>query len=412
MEPIIEVKNLSKKYFIGHESTVAGYHTLRDTLTDFVRRPFSFLNGQGREEFWALQDINFSVRPGEAVGIIGHNGAGKTTLLKILAKITSPTGGEVSLRGRVSSMLEVGTGFHPELTGRENIYLNGAMLGMTKKEIDEKFSDIIEFAGVEKFLDTPLKRFSSGMNLRLAFAVAAHLEPEILLIDEVLAVGDAEFQRRSLTKMDEITRRQGRTVIFVSHNLTAVANLCSRCLVIREGRIIFDGNPQEAIHLYTKQALLDFKNEWRGEIGDEDVKLVHAWVRSLDPTGHFHTAAPIEVSGELEILKPVNNLIFGFNLHSEFGYELAYVLYDDDKDSISQTIAPGRLKKRFIIPANTLTHGVYKIEFDVGIHMTKKIAKQELIFSLDNIDGLGRRFPVTSHKGITSLFRPLWTVKD
>ncbi|MCG2694740.1 ABC transporter ATP-binding protein, partial [Candidatus Parcubacteria bacterium] len=225
MEPIIEIKNISKKYNITHQQ--GGYVALRDILTDIAKHPFKFLKSktkkiigkETKEEFWALKDINFTVEKGEAVGIIGANGAGKSTLLKILSKITPPTTGQIEYKGKMSSLLEVGTGFHPELTGRENIFLNGAILGMSKKEIVEKFDAIVEFAGIGKFLDTPVKRYSSGMYVRLAFSVAAHMEPDILVVDEVLAVGDAEFQKKCLGKMDEVTKQAGRTILFVSHNM-------------------------------------------------------------------------------------------------------------------------------------------------------------------------------------------------
>jgi lipopolysaccharide transport system ATP-binding protein len=238
---VIEVENLSKKYTIHHQ-TQGRYLTLRDTLVDrfstlsrrliqrfsssTVQQLHSFTSQNNplspKEEFWALRDVSFSIKQGERVGIIGRNGAGKSTLLKLLSRITVPTEGRIRLRGRVGSLLEVGTGFHPELTGRENIYLNGAILGMSKAEIKRKFDEIVEFSEVEKFLDTPVKRYSSGMQVRLAFAVAAHLEPEILLVDEVLAVGDAQFQKKCLGKMEDVSSREGRTVLFVSHNMNAV----------------------------------------------------------------------------------------------------------------------------------------------------------------------------------------------
>lgn len=239
---IIEVKNLSKKFTLSHNRLP--YETFRDTVTDLVKKPFRMLKGQKqskKEEFWALKDINFQIQKGEAIGLIGPNGSGKSTLLKLLSQITAPTTGEITLHGKVASLLEVGTGFHPELTGRENIFLNGAILGMTKKEIAKKFNEIAKFSGVEKFLDTPIKRYSSGMNVRLAFSVAAHMEPDILIVDEVLAVGDAEFQKKCLGKMGEVTREVGRTVILVSHNMEAIKKLCTRCILLKEGRLeIFD----------------------------------------------------------------------------------------------------------------------------------------------------------------------------
>ncbi len=251
MKPIIEVKNLSKEYVISHNTQP--YYTLRDSLTNFIKKPLNFLfkNKSSKEKFMALNDVNFSVMPGEVIGIIGRNGAGKSTLLKILSQITPPTSGSIHLRGRVASLLEVGTGFHPELTGRENIFLNGAILGMTQREIKNKFNEIVEFAGIEKFLDTPVKRYSSGMYVRLAFSVAAHLEPEILIIDEVLAVGDAEFQKKCLGKMGEISKQNGRTVLFVSHNLEAIKKLCTRCILLNNGKKEFEGETGKTLLAYS-----------------------------------------------------------------------------------------------------------------------------------------------------------------
>jgi lipopolysaccharide transport system ATP-binding protein len=261
-DAVITVENLSKRYLIGHTSGGDGpysYTALRDILgreaRNFVRKAADLFRGrqvvQGDEveEFWALKDVSLEIKQGEAVGIIGRNGAGKTTLLKILSRVTEPTEGRVLLRGRVASLLEVGTGFHPELTGRENIFLNGAILGMTQREIRKKFDEIVAFAGVERFLDTPVKRYSSGMYVRLAFAVAAHLEPEILVVDEVLAVGDAEFQKKCLGKMGEVARG-GRTVVFVSHNMAAMKSLTTRGFVLDAGRSVFSGTTEQAIQHY------------------------------------------------------------------------------------------------------------------------------------------------------------------
>ena len=250
----IRIENLGKRYKIGARQE--SYRTLRETLTGFFTYPFrrrrQAAHGSHRskgEDFWALKDISLEIKTGEVVGIIGRNGAGKTTLLKILSRITEPTVGQAEIYGRVGSLLEVGTGFHPELTGRENIYLNGAILGMRKAEIDRKFDDIVAFAEVDKFLDTPVKRYSSGMYIRLAFGVAANLEPDILLVDEVLAVGDAAFQKKCLGKMDEVAKG-GRTVLFVSHNMEAVLNLCGNCFVLNDGALVFQGPTEEALKFY------------------------------------------------------------------------------------------------------------------------------------------------------------------
>jgi lipopolysaccharide transport system ATP-binding protein len=262
MSTVIRVENLGKKYIIRHQQQ-GNYQTLREVMSNKtrnlgkrVRRPFAKDTEAAptREEFWALKDVSFEVKQGDRLGIIGRNGAGKSTLLKILSRITEPTTGRVAIKGRVASLLEVGTGFHPELTGRENIYLNGAILGMSKAEIKKKFDEIVDFAEVEKFLDTPVKRYSSGMYVRLAFAVAAHLEPEILIVDEVLAVGDAQFQKKCLGKMDEVGK-EGRTVIFVSHNMTAIKALCNKGILLANGSIEFNGDIENCVKQYLAESL-------------------------------------------------------------------------------------------------------------------------------------------------------------
>lgn len=258
MSSVIAVENLSKKYIIGHQKRER-YTALRDVLADGAKRftnklihPFAApVNDPTHEEFWALKDVSFDIQQGDRVGIIGRNGAGKSTLLKILSRITEPTSGKVSIKGRVASLLEVGTGFHPELTGRENIFLNGAILGMSKMEIKSKFDEIVAFAEVEKFLDTPVKRYSSGMYVRLAFAVAAHLEPEILIVDEVLAVGDAQFQKKCLGKMQDVST-QGRTILFVSHSMAAIRNLCTRAIFLDNGRVRSIGETEAVIAEYLR----------------------------------------------------------------------------------------------------------------------------------------------------------------
>ncbi|HEY9248391.1 MAG TPA: ABC transporter ATP-binding protein [Rariglobus sp.] len=254
--PVISVKSLSKQYVLNHE---ASHDTLRDQLANSARNLLRTLGGRNTsqasapEEFWALKDIGFDIAPGEVVGVVGGNGAGKSTLLKILSRITEPTRGSVTLRGRVASLLEVGTGFHPELSGRENIFLNGAILGMSRVEIRRKFDEIVAFAEVERFLDTPVKRYSSGMYVRLAFAVAAHLEPEILIVDEVLAVGDQQFQNKCIGKMQSIARNSGRTVLFVSHNMSAVLSLCGRALLLEQGRLMLDGPAGDVVTRYMQR---------------------------------------------------------------------------------------------------------------------------------------------------------------
>lgn len=260
MSTIISVENLGKKYTLHHQQRES-YTALRDVISNGVAafgrkllHPFSTFRSQvpEQEDFWALKDVSFEVKQGDRIGIIGRNGAGKSTLLKILSRITEPTTGRVKIKGRVASLLEVGTGFHPELTGRENIFLNGAILGMGRAEIKKKFDEIVDFAEIEKFLDTPVKRYSSGMYVRLAFAVAAHLEPEILVVDEVLAVGDAQFQKKCLGKMEDVSNKEGRTVLFVSHNMGAVRKLCDSCMVLSSGALEYRGDVDGAIAIYLK----------------------------------------------------------------------------------------------------------------------------------------------------------------
>ncbi|MDD4412698.1 MAG: polysaccharide ABC transporter ATP-binding protein [Patescibacteria group bacterium] len=267
MSPIIEVKNLAKRYLIRHEH--GDYITLRDKVAHPIKALKTKVSKP--EEFWALNDVSFNVEEGEMLGIIGHNGAGKSTLLKILSRITPPTKGEAKLRGRVSSLLEVGTGFHPELSGRENIFLSGIILGMTRLEVAKKFDEIVEFSGVEKFLDTPVKYYSSGMSVRLGFAVAANLDSEVLIIDEVLAVGDAEFQEKCLGKMSEVTARQGRTILFVSHNMSAIKSLCNKCICLKDGKDVFYGDVQKVVSDYLSmsngEGLVNILNRDRGYQG-------------------------------------------------------------------------------------------------------------------------------------------------
>jgi len=321
-EVAIAVENLSKQYFI--KRTLGGegrsrYTALRDVmgheLLHIVRKGIAIARGRNArrdgefEEFWALKDVNFEVRRGEVLGIIGRNGAGKSTLLKILSRITEPTKGRIQLRGRVGSLLEVGTGFHPELTGRENIFLNGAILGMTRREITKQFDEIVEFAGVEQFLETPVKHYSSGMYTRLAFAVAAHLEPDILVVDEVLAVGDAQFQQKCLGKMDELSRREGRTVLFVSHNMGVIQKLCQTSILLDRGSIRQYGSTDTVIRDYLSQGTLNrdrvvrLENLPRPHFGGNEFRLIAVeWLCDL-PLRHgeevkarilFQTRAPVE----------------------------------------------------------------------------------------------------------------------
>lgn len=399
---VIQVEQLGKRYRLG-AGGAGGLASIRRFLGARVA---------GADQLWALRGVDFDIQAGQVVGILGRNGAGKSTLLKILSRITEPTEGCATLRGRVASLLEVGTGFHPELTGRENVYLNGAILGMSGREVKSKFDAIVDFSGVERFLQTPVKRYSSGMKMRLAFAVAAHLEPEILVVDEVLAVGDAAFQKKCMGKMKDVAG-QGRTVLLVSHNLAAISSLCDRGLVLEGGRLAFDGGAREAVRYYTAGDIEGLeRTRWAGQAGDEDVKLLATWVRPTEEGGALDTGGELEIGLEFQTGRPIEGLICGLTLHSEFEGELAYVLYDDAQPAPAQRVEPGRHIKRFILPANTLAAGRYRIEFDLGIHMVRRIIRKEgsLLAAMENISGVGRRFVLPPGPGRTSLFRPAWRV--
>lgn len=369
--PMIEIKGLSKSYRLGE--------TIRhDTLRDAVSHGFRSLLGWSKaglkpragevQDFWALKDVSFDVHEGEVVGIIGRNGAGKSTLLKILSRITDPTEGEVRLHGRIASLLEVGTGFHPELTGRENIYLNGTILGMSRSEIAAKFSQIVEFAEIEKFLDTPVKRYSSGMYVRLAFAVAAHLEPEILVVDEVLAVGDAQFQKKCLGKMKDVSKL-GRTVLFVSHNMAAVAELCGRCILLEKGEVAATGDPKSTIGNYLSSKLA-------GSDGDVDLTLpsmrknsfensLFKWTRlkvinsNNDTTSSIRLGEPFELHLTGTAKEPVEDLLVGLGVMSEMGFVLFNSHYEDDRHS--QRCASGEMIFRVRFAPNIFGPGSYMI---------------------------------------------------
>ena len=330
-DAIITVENLSKKYLVGHQSggrSRSNYTALRDVIGREIRnvarktvdavRGRQVVQGDEVEEFWALKDVSFEVKQGEVLGIIGRNGAGKSTLLKILSRITEPTEGRVVLRGRVASLLEVGTGFHPELTGRENIFLNGAILGMTRREIQKKFDEIVAFAEVEKFLDTPVKRFSSGMYVRLAFAVAAHLEPEILVVDEVLAVGDTEFQKKCLGKMDEVSRQEGRTVLFVSHNLAAVAEMADRALLLDTGSVAVDSSVAEALSTYLSKGArkATYIRPFDRQISSPHIARVE--ILTSDPNAVHRFGEPLEIKFWIRHPRPMLHGCFCFQIFNQF----------------------------------------------------------------------------------------------
>jgi len=324
---------------------------------------------------WALRNISFEVKVGEVVGIIGVNGAGKSTLLKILSRITPPTTGKVTIRGKVSSLLEVGTGFHPELTGRENVYMNGTILGMRKKEIDKKFDEIVDFSGVEKFLDTPVKRYSSGMRVRLAFAVAAHLEPEILLIDEVLAVGDAQFQKKCLNKMEAVSQ-QGRTVLFVSHNMPSITRLCPRTILLNAGGVLADGPSHEIVNAYLHhEKSSKAEREWHELVsapGDDVVRLCAMRVKTEDGnvSETFDICQPVGIEMEYEILKPRDGLLIDFHIVNEEGIEL-FQSYQTDAITQMGPLKPGRYVSTAWIPGNLLREGVFFVSLRIKSHWSE-----------------------------------------
>ena len=325
--PVISVENLSKRYLVGHREergSAYRYTALRDVLGREMRnmarkaadviRGRQVVQGDSVEEYWALKDVSFEVKEGEVLGVIGKNGAGKSTLLKILSRITEPTAGRITLRGRVASLLEVGTGFHPELTGRENIFLNGAILGMNRAEIRTKFDEIVAFAEVERFLDTPVKRYSSGMYVRLAFAVAAHLEPEILVVDEVLAVGDAEFQKKCLGKMDDVSRREGRTVLFVSHNMAAITQLANRALLLENGLVAADEGVSSVISAYLSKKGTVSEYIASHEENCERPHVAMIKVVTSEPHGVQRFGEPMDIKIWVRHNKPIAQACFGIQL--------------------------------------------------------------------------------------------------
>ncbi len=374
LETVIRVDNLGKKYTITHQSN-GGYTTLREQLAggtkSLGRRLIKpFLSGISRpehEDFWALKGISFEVKRGDRLGIIGRNGAGKSTLLKLLSRITEPSCGRIITKGRVASLLEVGTGFHPELTGKENIYLNGAILGMSKTEIKSKFDEIVAFAEVEKFLDTPVKRYSSGMYVRLAFAVAAHLEPEILVVDEVLAVGDTQFQQKCLGKMEEVSQ-SGRTVLFVSHNMGAISLLCQNVLLLNKGSVLSYGNTQDGIKSYVNECgnrigtLLDYQKIYAPELKVTDVTVNQSEGDTLHLKAMEH-----QLSIELTLISQTKRRVaLEARLKDAQGKPLAFYCPGHiDRDNNTFLISPGKHKIFSDIALPKLNRGRYFLELEI-----------------------------------------------
>jgi ABC-type polysaccharide/polyol phosphate transport system ATPase subunit len=391
-ETVIKVENLSKRYFVGHQTArTSNYSTLRDVIArearNFTRKAVDMLHGrqivQGDEieDFWALKNVSFDVKQGEVIGIIGRNGAGKSTLLKILSRITEPTEGRVTLRGRVASLLEVGTGFHVELTGRENIFLNGAILGMKQSEIRSKFDEIIAFADIERFLDTPVKHYSSGMYVRLAFSVAAHLEPDILIVDEVLAVGDAEFQKKCLGKIDEVSRRQGRTTLFVTHNMETMLKICNRAILLHSGQIQASGDANAVLSTYfanelTSSRVIDLRNALRrANSPPQTFRLVQVATRNKRKSWSFLYGEDVEVELSIDSQVPLNDIKIAIALFSARGFEVASWTNNctDTELSLSAGSNVFQITYRHLL----LLPGQYTLSF--GVHSTRAFGSEDFV---------------------------------
>lgn len=375
---ILKAENISKQYRLGNVGTGTLSHDLNRFWHKVRGKEDPYLkvgavndrSSKVKEEYvWALRDINFEVKKGEVLGIIGKNGAGKSTLLKILSRVTSPTTGVIKTKGRIASLLEVGTGFHPELTGRENIFLNGAILGMTRTEITEKLDEIIEFSGCEMYIDTPVKRYSSGMTVRLAFAVAAHLEPDILVIDEVLAVGDAEFQKKAIGKMQDISKGQGRTVLFVSHNMAAVKNLCTRAIVLEHGKTVFEGNTNDAINFYIRNQDIQFKFDpkTRRNLSDKiyikDIRICNDKNQLID-TALSGDAVIIEVKiSNIDNVKPLHVGLGVYSQEDEEQFHCSTEVKDNPYSSNKNEIVA-----KLNIPKWPLVQGYYYFNFYIRVN--------------------------------------------
>ncbi|MCZ7399973.1 MAG: ABC transporter ATP-binding protein [Candidatus Methanoperedens sp.] len=388
--PMIKVEHLSKQYKIGVDRT---YKTLQDSITGAFKSPLNlFRHSNDNNTFWALKDVSFEVEEGEVVGIIGRNGAGKSTLLKILSRITEPTEGRITMHGRVASLLEVGTGFHPELTGRENVYLNGSILGMTKREIDAKFDEIVKFAEIEKFLDTPVKRYSSGMYVRLAFAVAAHLEPEILLVDEVLAVGDAAFQKKCLGKMKDVSSKEGRTVLFVSHNMGAISNLCRTCILFEKGIVVEIG---ETAHVVSKYMMSVYDNSAKINFPIQKAKRGQITSVSLiNYLGKNTSSFPVNESPTIEISYVLRENISGLHvaciISSSEGNTLFATADTDTNPELFGVRLAGTYTTRVKLPEGLLNVGTYNVAIGLGIPSIESLDRQDAVsFTLADTGDFG-----------------------
>ncbi len=371
MKPLIEVENLSKKFLISHLTKRT--NTLKEAFSEKVKSWVGLsANKKSIEEFWALKEISFSVFPGDRIGIIGHNGAGKSTLLKIISRILPPSAGSIRLQGRVASLLEVGTGFHPDLSGKENIYLNGTILGMTEREINQRFDEIVSFAGVEKFLDTPVKKYSSGMFARLGFSIAAHLDPDIFIVDEVLSVGDIQFQEKCLKKLDKLSA-EGRTILFVSHNIGAVLSLCNKGLYLKEGRIAAQGPIDECVNTYMQQ-VRNPQMEWKGECGDSSIIMRRFAVESKDRREYVRQGESLTICFEFDVLQHSPGLILGFDIRNQHNHTLASARSTDHPTLYQKLENCGKHSLQFTLDTTHLRYGEYDLSAFCVIHNDRIIA--------------------------------------
>jgi lipopolysaccharide transport system ATP-binding protein len=394
----LSIHDLSKSFRIAHQRTGRpGYKTLHDELMTLPRRLINRLRHNGKashETFWALRNVSLDVKRGEVLGIIGSNGAGKSTLLKILNRITEPTTGGVDVYGRIGALLEVGTGFHPELTGRENIFLNGAILGMTRAEIKRKFDEIVAFSEVERFLDTPVKRYSSGMYVRLAFAVAAHLDPEILLIDEVLAVGDADFQKKCLSKMEDVAAKEGRTVIFVSHNMDAICRLCSRCILLRQGEIVKSGDTSGVVAAYLggeQEPQYAPVVHFPQKDGDAVLGFAGLYGPKGQTTTSFSTSEPVLLKCLFNVHRRIPGLQLSFDVFNFKGDHVFYSTTSMAEPAISIE-TPGEHKIAALIPGRLLLPGSYSITLALHTPRTKLYDRRRQALTFRIVATMADRF--------------------
>jgi len=387
MKPILEIKSISKKFLIHHNKQGQAYMSMRESITSVFKR-----NSSVSEEFYALKDVSFNVEQGECIGIIGKNGAGKSTLLKVLSRITPPTKGTIISRGRMASLLEVGTGFHPELTGRENVFLNGSILGMIRKEIQAKFDEIIDFSGTEKFLDTPLKFYSSGMQLRLAFSVAAFLEPEIMVIDEVLAVGDAEFQKKCIGKMEDVNKN-GRTILFVSHDLNAVQNLCRTAILLKDGQISMAGESDAVINHYLHSGSVA-TNTWtqKADSNHPHFKNIHVNLEGTQPN------LKLIIQSGIKCFPEMMPSFIAFDIFSKMGIPLGQAI-----PKLEPFIVPGNTEIILTteIELNGFVPGDYYLDAWIGPHFSETYdwQKECIEFSIIDSPQINRTYPHPASHG-------------